>query len=61
MIWLKGIYRLTSVFLVSSEELSVLGVDLLSQGVKTLDASPFRNNKNWKCVGDSSLSKNIKI
>lgn len=51
MIWLKSIYRITSVFLVSLEELSVLTVGLLLQGVKIMDISLVTNNKNWKCVG----------
>lgn len=51
MIWLKGIYRLTSVSLVSLEELSVLRVGLLLQRVKTMDTSLFMNNESWKCVG----------
>lgn len=35
----------------SLEELSVLRVGRLLQGVKTMDTSPVMNNENWKCVG----------
>lgn len=59
MIWLKNIYRITSVFLVSLEELSFLTVGLLLQGVKTMDTSLVTNNKNWKCVG-GQLSDGLK-
>lgn len=39
-IWLKSVFRLISVFLVSLEELCVLRVNLLSQEMRMMGASP---------------------